>query len=322
MRFNNDLLPGALLSFEEIAQRYAEKYPDEKELTARGLLSPSTSNRSMVIRAIFANEESNSPLDELLFVANDNERKNYLRRLEHYLQQQLPFLYLRRGEAERRDNLWRIMGESRVYAMLDPASAAAQNLFTSRGYTLSIMRYEGEEAYWQLYDAQAHACFPQSRRIQFIVVLQSPLLKVPAAVMPGTQVGRRVKARLWQRASQTAFAEAVRARYGACVITGTPLTANPLTPWVEACHIDMRENEEGFLADNNVDNGLFLRSDLQRLFNNKLLSIHADSGEVFIASTDATENKLSEFYQQISGKPCQLWHLVPATTRERLRRLR
>ena len=38
MRFNNDLLPGALLSFEEIAQRYAEKSPDEKELTARGLL--------------------------------------------------------------------------------------------------------------------------------------------------------------------------------------------------------------------------------------------------------------------------------------------
>jgi hypothetical protein len=43
MRFNVDLTPGDLLTFEEIAQRYALKYPEEKELTARALLSPSTS---------------------------------------------------------------------------------------------------------------------------------------------------------------------------------------------------------------------------------------------------------------------------------------
>lgn len=322
MRFNYDLLPGALLSFDEIAQRYAEKFPDEKELTVRGLLSPSTSYRNMVIRAIFANEESNSPLEELLFVSDDNERKNYLRRFEHYLQQQLPFLYLRRGEAEKKENLWKVMGESRVFAMLDPASAAAQNLIASRGYTLSMMRQERDDDYWQLYDAHAHPCFAQSRQIQFIVVLQSPQLKIPAAVMPGTQVGRRVKAKLWQRASQSAFADAVKARYGACIITGTLLTTNPPTPWVEACHIDTRENEEGFLIDNSVDNGLFLRSDLQRLFSNKLLNIDADSGQIFIQTGVTAEENISHFYQEISGKPCQLWHLVPSTTRERLRRLR
>lgn len=75
MRFNYDLLPGERLSFEEIALRYAQQYPDEKELTARALLSPSTSYRTLKIRAVFAQEESNSPLEDLLFIANDNERK-------------------------------------------------------------------------------------------------------------------------------------------------------------------------------------------------------------------------------------------------------
>ena len=38
-----------------------------------------------MIRALFAQEELNSPLEDLLFVSDDNERKNYLRRFEHYL---------------------------------------------------------------------------------------------------------------------------------------------------------------------------------------------------------------------------------------------
>lgn len=322
MRFNYDLLPGQLLSFEEICLRYAQKYPEEKELTLRGLLSPSTAHRHLVIRAVFAHQESSSPLEDCLFVAKDNERKNYLRRFEHYLKQQQTFLYFRRSEAEKKENLWRVMGESQVYAMLDPASAVAQNLLASRGYKLSLMRQEGEEEYWQLFDPQLQPCFSQSRRIQFIVVLTSPLLKPPSAVMPGTQVGRRVKTRIWQHASQAEFTQAVKARYQACVISGTLLTSDMPNPWLEVCHIDTRENEEGFLADNSVDNGLYLRSDLQRLFINRVIAIDAHSGRLHFRAAAQDDDSLSQFWHDLDGKVCALWHLVPEATRKRLRDLK
>lgn len=322
MRFNYDLLPGELLSFEEIALRYAQQYPEEKELTARGLLSPSTSYRTLKIRAVFAHEESNSPLEDLLFISNDNDRKNYLRRFEHYLRQQLSFLYFRRGEKEKKENLWRVMGESRVYAMIDPHSGVAQNLLTSRGYKLVLMRQDEEETYWQLFDAHSNPCFPQSRRIQFIVVLSTPQDKVPAAVIPGTEVGRRVKAKVLQRASQADFTAAVKARYGACVITGTRLTDRYNWPWVEACYIDTRENEEGFLADNSVDNGLFLRSDLQRLFINRLINIDGESGRIYFHPGVEAQESLIPFYQALAGQVCALWDAVPPGTWQRLLALR
>ncbi|MEM6161049.1 HNH endonuclease signature motif containing protein [Erwinia sp. P6884] len=319
MRFNVDLQPGDLLSFDEIAQRYALKFPDEKALTARALLSPSTSYRNLVIRAIFANNETNSPLEDLLFISNDNERKSYLRRLEYYLKQQLPFYYFRRNEQAKQENRWKVMGESRVYAMLDPASAAAQQLVTSRGYTLSLMRQEGEEAYWQLFDAGAHPCFSVSRRIQFIAVVSSPLLPIPPGVISGTLVGRKVKAQVWQQASQAEFAASVKARYGACVITGTRLPESTSHPWVEACHIQTDENEEGFLNDNSVDNGLFLRSDLQRLFISRLLIIDAASGRVHLRGIGAINEDLRRAYQEIDGQICALWPHVPDATRAKLR---
>ncbi|WP_409075746.1 HNH endonuclease signature motif containing protein [Pantoea sp. C3] len=322
MRFNYDLLPGELLTFEEIALRYSQQYPDDKELTARALLSPSTSFRTLKIRAVFAHEESNSPQEDLLFISNDNERKNYLRRFEHYLKQQLPFLYFRRSEQGKKENLWQVMGESRVYAMIDPHSAVAQNLLTSRGYKLVLMRQDEEEEYWQLFNPQANPCFPQSRRIQFIVVLSTPQHKVPTAVMPGTEVGRRVKAKVLQRASQTEFTAAVKARYGACVITGTRLTDRHNWPWVEACYIDTRENEEGFLADNSVDNGLFLRSDLQRLFINRLINIDGESGRIYFHPGEEVLESISPFYQALEGQTCALWDAVPSGTRQRLLALR
>ena len=322
MRFNADLLPGALLSFEEIAQRYALRFPEEKELTARALLSPSTSFRNLVIRAVFANDETNSPLEDLLFISNDNERKNYLRRLESYLKSQQPFFYFRRTAQAKLQNRWKVMGESRVYAMLDPAGAAAQALINSRGYKLSLMRQEGGDDYWQLYDPQAHPCFTLSRRIQFIAVLTSPLLTIPAGVIAGTQVGRQIKAKVWQRTSQAEFAAAVKARYGACLVTGTRLQENSQFPWVEACHIATQENEEGLLVDNSADNGLFLRSDLQRLFSSRLLSINAENGRVTFRSGQQGDPMLSHHYQEIEGKICALWQQVPLATREKLKQLR
>jgi hypothetical protein len=75
MCFNYDLSPGELLTFEVIARRYTQQHPDEKDLTARRLLSPSTSFRNLVIRALFAQEEINRPIEDLLFVSDDNERK-------------------------------------------------------------------------------------------------------------------------------------------------------------------------------------------------------------------------------------------------------
>lgn len=319
MRFNYDLLPGERLSFEEIAKRYAQQYPEDKELTARALLSPSTSPRKLVIRAVFAHQESNSPLEDLLFIANDNERKNYLRRFEHYLRQQHAFLYFRRNSEDKKENLWRVIGESRVYAMLDPHSAAAQNLLTSRGYKLVLMRQDEEESGWQLFDRDAHPCFATSRRIQFIVVLSTPQHKVPTAVMAGTEVGRKVKARVLQRASQAAFITALRARYSGCVITGTRLIDRYSYSWLEACHIDNAENEDGILADNSADNGLLLRSDLQRLFINRLLTIDAESGQVRFHPGAEVQENISAFYQEIEGQVCALWEAVPPATREKLR---
>jgi len=141
-------------------------------------------------------------------------------------------------------------------------------------------------------------------------------------VMPGTEVGRRVKAKVLQRSSQAEFTSAVKARYGACIITGTQLTERHSWPWVEACYIDTQENEEGFLADNSADNGLFLRSDLQRLFINKMISINAETGQVLFNPALETEALITPFYQALEGKVCALWDAVPPGTRERLRNLR
>lgn len=318
MRFNYDLLPGEHLTFEEIGQRYGQKYPTAKELTLRGLLSPSTSPRQLVIRAVFAHQAENSPLEDLLFVSDDNARKNYLRRFEHYMHQTLRFLYFRRNDAA--SALWKVMGESRVYAMLDPHSAAAQNLLASRGYRLTLMRQQGEEDFWQLFDASAQPCFSAARTLQFIVVLETPALPPPAAVIAGQQVGRRVRMKVLQQASQTEFNAAVRMRYGSCVITGTCLQQGAAAPWVEACHIDRRENEEGLLADNSVDNGLFLRSDLRRLFISGRLAIDGEQGTVRFRPSANAEDTLHAFYAHIDGQVCALWQQVPPATRARLKK--
>lgn len=320
MRFNYDLLPGDVLSFDDISERYSQKYPDDKLLTTRGLLSPSTTSKSMTIRAVFASKDCHIPLEDLLFISGDNERKNYLSRFEHYLHSQESFLYFRRAQEPAPWNSWKVMGESKVLAMLDPASIMAQSLLQQRGYTLTLLRSDDEDEYWQLYDRQSKPCFEYSRQLQFIVVLTSALLPAPTGVMPGTQVGRRVKARLWQRACHLEFNHAVRARYGACIITGTLLTDEQAWPWVEACHIDTRENELGFLLDNSTDNGLFLRSDLQRLFASQRLSIDPQAGTVHFRQTLLEDQTLLPFYRELEGKVCALWSLVPDSTRERLGR--
>ncbi|MEZ3498967.1 HNH endonuclease signature motif containing protein [Pantoea sp. KPR_PJ] len=315
MRFNYDLLPGQQLTFEEIALRYAQQHPDEKALTVRGLLSPSTSYRTLRIRAVFASEESNSPLEDLLFISDDNERKNYLRRFEHYMKTQASFACFRRSKATQRDNLWQVTGESRVYAMIDPRSPTAHQLLASRGYQLVLMREDEQDAYWQLFDPQSQPCFPNSRRIQFMVVLSTPQHTVPTAVMPGMEVGRRVKASVLQRASQAEFLAAVKARYGGCVITGTRVADNASFPWVETCYISQAENEEGLISDNSADNGLFLRSDLQRLFISKLLKIDAQTGQVSFQQQAMEEATLQQDYALLDGQICKLWHRVPEKTR-------
>ncbi|AIX73360.1 HNH endonuclease signature motif containing protein [Mixta calida] len=320
MRFNYDLLPGEHLTFEEISRRYGQKYPAEKALTLRGLLSPSTSPRQLVIRAVFAHQTENSPLEDLLFVSDDNERKNYLRRFEHYMQNGQTFLYLRRNDLAK--SLWKVMGESRVYAMLDPGSATAQNLLTSRGYRLTLMRRQGDDDYWQLFDAQAQPCFSEARTLQFLVVMETPLMPTPGAVIAGQQVGRRVRTKVLQRASQAEFAAAVNARYGGCVITGTTVQAHVAAPWVEACHIDTRENDEGLLTDNSVDNGLLLRSDLQRLFISGLLHIDSERGTVHFRQALQADEELLAFYQGIEGQVCALWARVPPATRAKLKAIR
>lgn len=327
MRFNYDLLPGEVLTFEEIAWRYAQRYPEEKLLTARGLLSPSTSQHSLTIRAVFASHEPDTPFDELLFISDDNDRKNYLRRFEYYLQQQAVFHYFRRTGLPRQtdskptETRWKVMGESRVFAMLDPLSPAAQHLLQSRGYTLLMMHQDNNNPLWQLFDPHGKACFAAARTIQFIVVLLCDGRTPPAGVMAGTRVGRRVKSHLWQHASELSFQSAVKARYGsACVITGTVLNQDMGLPWVEACHIIDDENEDGMLLDTSIDNGLFLRSDLLKLFISRRLHIDGEQGIVRFRQGIPADARLVEFYRDIDGKACALWAMVPQKTRDRLRK--
>ncbi|SFN63787.1 HNH endonuclease [Izhakiella capsodis] len=320
MRFNFDLISGEWLSFDDIAQRYALKFPADKALTARGLLSPSTTNKSWIIRAVFARQQVNGPLVDLLFICGDDERKKYLQRFEHAMANQQAFYYFRRDLALENKSRWQVIGEVKVCAMLDPASPMAQNLMTRRGYTLSLMRRDCDKELWQLFDSQSQACFANTLALQFIVVLSGERLMQNGGVYPGTQVGTRVKKYLLARADNADFQRAVKARYGACVITGTLLTGEYSWPWVEACHIDVSENEQGVIADNSVDNGLFLRSDLQRLYSSQRLSIDGDTGEVHLRQLLQEDRTLLPFYQALDGQVCVLWSQVPAATRVRLSR--
>lgn len=321
MRLNIDWKPGQILSFDEIAARYHQRYPDEKALTPHGLLTPATASKHRIIRAVFASRECHIALDDLLFIAHDNERKNYLQRFEYYLQQQSTFPYFRRPATEAAWNRWRVMGESRVLAMLDPASIMAQSLLAQRGYQLTLLRSDEEDEYWQLYDRHGQPCFEHARRLQFLVVLLLPTQPPASGVIAGTRVGRRVMARLWQRAGQQAFTSAVRERYGACVITGTRLGDEQAWPWVEACHVDSSENEQGYVLDNSVDNGLFLRSDLQRLYASGRLRIDARAGTIHFRRMLVEDAALLASYQQLDGQVCALWSLVPEPTRQRLSRV-
>ncbi|PKH24714.1 HNH endonuclease [Enterobacterales bacterium CwR94] len=321
MRFNSDFLPGQLLTFEEIARRYALKYPDDKELTSRGLLSPSTISKQNLIRAVFAHREFLSPLEDLLFISGDNERKNYLKRFEHYLQRKDPFLYFRR-HLDNTQGQWKVMGESRVLAIIDPASTTLHNLLQQRGYQLVMMREEEGQALWQLFDLQQQPCFATARPLEFVVVLTSVLLPPASGVVEGATLGLQSKKRVWQRTHEARFLDAVTARYGACVVTGTPLLAGSAWPWVEASYIDTQCNEQGVMADTEADNGLFLRSDLRQLFDNHLFTIAADNGTVQFRRFTPDETQLSQFYTDIDGAVCALWDRVPLATRERLKRRR
>ena len=98
------------------------------------------------------------------------------------------------------------------------------------------------------------------------------------------------------------------------MITGTLLTDEHAWPWVEACHIDVRENEQGFLLDNSADNGLFLRSDLQRLFTSRRMTIDPLNGTVHFRRTLLEDQTLIPFYQELEGKVCALWQQVPENT--------
>ncbi|PIJ48342.1 HNH endonuclease [Erwinia sp. OLTSP20] len=320
MRFNFDFVYGEWLSFDDIARRYALKFPGDKELTARGLLSPSTISKNRLIRAVFARQQTNGPHADLLFISSDNPRKNYLQRFEHYLSNQQPFYYFRRDLAPENQHRWQVIGEVRVCAMLDPASVMTQNLLLQRGYTLSLMHSDPRNERWQLFDPQLQPCFEHAQALQFIVVLNGKGLTPASGVFPGAQVGLRVKKRLISAAEQRDFQAAVRQRYGACVITGTLLTGEHNWPWVEACYINDGENSEGLIADSTVDNGLFLRSDLLRLFCSRRLHIDGDSGRVQLRLVQQEDQILFPFYQQLNDQVCVLWSRVPAATRARLSR--
>ena len=90
---------------------------------------------------------------------------------------------------------------------------------------------------------------------------------------------------------------------------------------MEACHIDTRENDEGLLTDNSVDNGLLLRSDLQRLFISGLLHIDSERGTVHFRQALQADEELLAFIRA-SRAVCALWARVPPATRAKLKAIR
>ncbi|WP_075182064.1 HNH endonuclease signature motif containing protein [Pantoea sp. 1.19] len=318
MRVHCDFLPGERLTFEEIARRYALRYPQEKALTASGLLSPSTVSHQPLIRAVFAHREFLCPLEELLFISRDNARKNYLMRFEHYLQTGGTFFYFRRHGAA--SGQWKVMGECRVLALIDPSDSAAQRCVTSRGYQLVALSERDGQRLWQLYDAAQQPCFNRPRPLDFIVILTGAELPPARGVLPGAALDAQARGRIWQRMHEAHFQQRVIGRYGACVVTGTPRLADPPWPWLEVCYIDGRPGEPGRVADTDADNGLLLRSDLRQLFELRLLGIDADSGTVRFRRLNAAEAQLGEAYREIDGRVCRLWTQVPAASRARLKR--
>ncbi|MGJ0191104.1 HNH endonuclease [Pantoea sp. RRHST58] len=301
---------GETLLFNDIALRWRAQSPDEPGLTTGGMLNPSRGNEATLVRALFAHDRINGDLDEFIFIAGDNDYRHYFDRLKRAQQDQSPFWVFRKpltGDA------WIAQGHMQVAELLSPHSRALKMQLAAKGYRLKLDNRSGDER-WQLFNGMVPV-LESPRSIEFV-------LQLSPAAMPeqgAEERGRRVRREVWMRTQQSLFSSRVRQRYGACVITGLPLSEQVASCWIDAAHIDATKSADGgYLRDNSTDNGLCLRKDLHALFDNRLLFIELPEGRLRFDREKLGE-KVFEHYASLEGQICALWDLVPPATRQRLR---
>ncbi|MEZ3498966.1 HNH endonuclease [Pantoea sp. KPR_PJ] len=301
---------GETLPFSEIALRWRRHNPDEAGLTTGGMLNPSRGNEATRVRALFAHDRINGDLDEFLFIAGDNDYRHYFDRLSHARQLHASFWVFRKPLT---GDSWIVEGEMQVAELLSPHSHALKMQLAAKGYRLKPDNRSGEVR-WQLFNGLVPV-LESPRSIEFVLQLAPAARPVEAA----EEAGRRVRREVWVRTQQHLFSSRVRQRYGACVITGLPLSEQVASCWIDAAHIDSAKSADGsYFRDNSTDNGLCLRKDLHALFDNSLLFIELPEGRLRFDREKLGE-KVFDHYASLDGQICALWDRVPPATRQRLR---
>ncbi|MDU5838740.1 MAG: HNH endonuclease signature motif containing protein [Pantoea sp.] len=300
---------GEMLLFSEIAMRWRAQCPDEPGLTTGGMLNPARGNAQTPVRALFAHDRINGDLDEFIFIAGDNDYKHYFERLKRAQQDQSPLWVFRKPLA---GDSWIAEGHMQVARLLSPHSRALKMQLAAKGYRLKQDGRSGD-ARWQLFNGGVPV-LESPRGVEFVLQLYPGTMPVDNA----EETGRRVRREVWVRTQQNMFSSRVRHRYGACVITGLPLSEQVASCWIDAAHIDAAKTADGcHLRDNSTDNGLCLRKDLHALFDNRLLFIELPEGRLRFDREKLGE-KVFDDYASLEGQICALWDLVPPATRQRL----
>lgn len=160
---------GESYAFKDVQILYKSLKPQEKGLTQGGFLNPSRGNPSTLIRAIFARREINGPLDNLLFIAGDNEYRNYLNRIGKVQEENTPFLYFKEKNGE-----WVYMGRSKVNRILEPDSQELKHLLDVEGCSLTTVGEVDGKPLWQL-SAPGALGFHKPRKLEFIAELQKDI---------------------------------------------------------------------------------------------------------------------------------------------------
>lgn len=301
-------LSGEYLSFNVICQRWHKRHPDQPQLTPGGMLNPSTGKAEAPIRAIFAQDNINGDIPDFIFIAGDTTKKNYLARLRHAARHGENIFWLFRKPVL--SSNWRVQGQVRVANVFDLSHPDLHAQLKALGYILSCA-----DDQWQLYGPDG-AAFSKPRAIDFV-------LQVRAAGEEDEDgeifsEGKRTRREVLVRNDQTLFAARVRLRYGGCVITGLPAAPKGQECWLEAAHIISDKTEDKNLRDNSVNNGLYLRRDLHRLFDLNLLMIDAAKGRIHL-DREKLGKQVYDHYTSLDGLRCALWDAVPPATRRRLR---
>ncbi|KHS90348.1 HNH endonuclease signature motif containing protein [Pectobacterium brasiliense] len=300
---------GNSYSFQEAMALYKNDNADHPGLTQGGFLNPAKGSSSTLIRAIFAKEDINGPLPNLLFISGDNENRNYFSRMKKVMEEEGFFLYFNKvGDG------WIYRGERQIIRLLEPSSFEAMQVLNKEGCRLDVVGYKNNEPFWQLIKDERYL-FEKPRIIEFIAVIDLQSSSFLFNKAESSVIGRVREAIIRIRLDQRKFSASVSKLYkNKCIITNAPKIKDSL--YVQACHISNERDSDYNFLDNSPNNGILLRADLHALFDKGLLTIDAKTGIVTFASKE-----LQSFYSEYHNKLCKSWGLVPNKARENLSKI-